>query len=150
MHHSVAPRLAAFLFVAVLRPGAMLGQGASSADLARQVFAAESSFAATMANRDLAAFAEFVAAEAVFIGDSAIRGREHVVAAWRRYFEGPGAPFSWRPETVEVLPSGTLALTSGPVFDRAGNLTNIFTSIWRLDADGRWRVIFDKGCPAGE
>lgn len=23
-------------------------------------------------------------------------------------------------------------------------------SIWRLEADGRWHVIFDKGCPACE
>jgi ketosteroid isomerase-like protein len=119
-------------------------------DLTRQVFAAESSFAATMANRDLEAFAEYVAPEAVFFGKSAIRGRAAVVDAWRSYFDGPNAPFSWRPETVEVLPSGTLALSSGPVYDPAGKLTNTFTSIWRLEPDGRWRVIFDKGCPVGD
>ena len=54
---------------------------------------------------------------------------------------------TWRPETVEVLPSGTLALTSGPVFAPDGTLTNTFTSVWRLEPDGKWRVIFDKGCP---
>jgi ketosteroid isomerase-like protein len=57
------------------------------------------------------------------------------------------APFSWRPETVEVLESGTLALSSGPVFDAAGQPIGAFNSIWRLEADGRWRVVFDKGCP---
>ena len=54
------------------------------------------------------------------------------------------------PETVEVLPSGTLALTSGPVYDPEGKLTNTFTTIWRLDGDGRWRVVFDKGCPVDD
>ena len=30
------------------------------------------------------------------------------------------APFSWQPETVEVLASGTLAISSGPVKDTNG------------------------------
>ncbi|HZV90436.1 MAG TPA: hypothetical protein VFF34_00365, partial [Candidatus Nitrosocosmicus sp.] len=55
-------------------------------------------------------------------------------------------PFSWEPETVEVLPSGTLALTSGPVHDPKGTLIGTFSTIWRLEPDGRWRVVFDKGC----
>ena len=126
------------------------GQSGPAHDLTRQVFAAESSFAATMANRDLEAFAAFVAPEAVFLGKTPLRGRDAVIAAWSRYFDGVEAPFSWRPETVEVLPSGTLALTSGPVYDPDGKQTNTFTSIWRLDPDGRWRVIFDRGCPVDD
>lgn len=130
--------------------GTLGAQSGPSSDLARQVFAAESSFAATMAHRDIDAFAGFLAPEAVFFGRAPIRGKVAVVEAWRSFFDGPDAPFSWRPETVEVLPSGTLALTSGPVFDREGKLTNTFTTIWRLDGDGRWRVVFDKGCPIGD
>lgn len=134
---------------ALALPGALAAQ-ATSGELARQVFVAESSFAATMARRDIAAFGEFVSTEAVFFGRSALRGRAAVIEAWREYFEGPDAPFSWRPETVEVLPSGTLALTSGPVHAADGTLTNTFTSVWRLEPDGKWRVIFDKGCPVEE
>jgi ketosteroid isomerase-like protein len=22
-----------------------------------------------------------------------------------------------------------------------------FNSVWRLEADGKWRIVFDKGCP---
>lgn len=118
-------------------------------ELRHVVFAAESSFAASMANRDLAAFTRFLSPEAIFFGGpSPARGRDGVVAAWRRFFEGEAAPFSWRPETVEVLPSGNLALTSGPVFDPGGKQTGIFNSIWRREPDGRWLVVFDKGCPS--
>jgi hypothetical protein len=46
---------------------------------------------------------------------------------------------------VEVLPSGTLALSSGPVRDPSGKVTARFSSIWRLEAPGQWRIIFDKG-----
>jgi hypothetical protein len=60
-------------------------------------------------------------------------------------FEDPAAPFSWEPETVEVLDSGKLALSSGPVLNSEGKVFAIFTSIWRLEAPGEWRIIFDKG-----
>ena len=74
-------------------------------------------------------------------------GKAAVVAGWKAYFDGVVAPFSWEPETVEVLDSGTLALTSGPVRGPDGKQIGTFNSIWRREADGRWKVVFDKGCP---
>jgi ketosteroid isomerase-like protein len=142
MHRRV-PRV--LLLVALTQP--LLAQ-TPRAELTRQVFAAESSFAATLANRDAAAFATFVAPDAVFFGrEGATRGREAVVESWRPLFDGPSAPFSWKPATVEVLESGTLALSSGPVLDPSGHQTGTFNSIWRRDPGGGWRVVFDKGCP---
>ena len=46
-----------------------------------------------------------------------------------------------------MLDSGTLAITSGPVRDPKGTVFATFTSIWRLEEGGKWRVIFDKGNP---
>jgi ketosteroid isomerase-like protein len=120
---------------------------ADKALLTQQVTDTERAFAKTMAERDLAAFSSFVADEAVFFdGAAALRGKAAVVATWRPLFAAPAAPFSWAPEQVEVLPSGTLALSSGPVFAPSGKKVASFTSIWRLDAPGVWRIIFDKGC----
>ena len=120
----------------------------ATADLAAQVKAAETAFAQTMATRDLDAFAAHVAEEALFFGKvDVMRGKAAVVAGWKALFEGPDAPFSWAPERVEVLDSGTLALSTGPVKNPAGATIGTFNSIWRREADGRWRVIFDKGCP---
>ena len=139
-------RLVPVLPMVLLAP-ALHAQAAGNAALARQVFAAESTFAASMANRDTAAFARFVSAEAVFFSQkSVMRGKTAVVEGWRPLFEGPTAPFSWKPEVVEVLDSGTLALSSGPVYARDGKQTGTFSSIWRREPDGAWRVIFDKGC----
>jgi len=120
---------------------------ASLAALEDEVRAAERAFAKTMADRDHAAFQSFVAEEAVFFGREARRGRAAVAAAWKPYFDGPKAPFSWEPEHVAVLASGTLALSSGPVYDPDGKRAGTFNSTWRKEADGRWRVVFDKGCP---
>jgi ketosteroid isomerase-like protein len=131
----------------LLRPAH--AQAPAPSSLADQVRAAESAFAATMAGRDFAAFGASVSAEAVFFGRGGpLRGKAAVLEAWRGFFDGAAAPFSWEPETVEVLASGTLALSSGPVRDPDGKRIGTFNSIWRRESDGRWRVVFDKGCPA--
>jgi len=135
--------------VTLLWPAVVQPQAQNREALARQVFTAESAFAQTLAARDTQAFATYVAVDAVFFGrGGTLRGRPAVVAGWHRFFEGPAAPFSWSPEVVEVLKSGTLALSTGPVRDPTGRQIATFNSIWRRDPDGRWRVVFDKGCPA--
>ena len=139
--------LALLILLTTLHQDSLLAQSSRTA-LSREVFLAESSFAATMAERDLQGFAAFISQEAVFFGDTAaLRGKTAVVDAWRKFFTGSNAPFSWKPEVIEVLSSGTLALSSGPVQDPEGKLIGSFNSIWRRDADGQWRVIFDKGGP---
>jgi ketosteroid isomerase-like protein len=104
-----------------------------------------------MADRDFAAFASHVAEESIFFGSSGpTRGKAAVLADWKPFFEGAAAPFSWKPEVVEVLASGSLAHSSGPVWDAQGKRIGTFNSIWRREADGRWLVVFDKGCPVCE
>jgi ketosteroid isomerase-like protein len=126
-------------------------QGKEKSSVAKdRVADTERAFAASMAKRDKAAFESHVSAEAIFFGGDGTqvsRGKRAVVAAWSRFFEGPAAPFSWAPDLVEVLDSGTLALSTGPVKSPTGDVIGRFTSIWRLDSDGKWRVIFDRGCP---
>lgn len=120
----------------------------TSAELAAQVKARETAFAKTMADRDHAAFQTFVADDAIFFSRSGpIRGKAAVAADWKPMFDGPAAPFSWAPETVVVLDSGTLAHSSGPVKDKDGKVFGNYNSIWRREKDGQWRVVFDKGCP---
>jgi len=127
--------------------------GQSGRSLTEAVIEAERSFAGTMAARDLNAFASHLSQEAVFFsnadGTQVLRGKTAIVEGWKRLFDGPAAPFSWSPETAQVLESGTLAMTTGPVRDPKGQVTGRFSSVWRLDADGKWRVIFDRGCSCG-
>lgn len=115
----------------------------------QQVFAAERAFARSMADRDLPAFAGHVSEEAIFFdGAGVLRGKPEVMATWSRFFQGKTAPFSWEPDRVEVLPSGTLALSTGLVRDPDGKVIGRFNSVWRREAAGAWRVVFDKGSPA--
>ncbi|MCP4322245.1 MAG: hypothetical protein GY787_10430 [Alteromonadales bacterium] len=43
------------------------------------------------------------------------------------------------------MESGKLAISSGPVLDNNGNCISEYTSVWRLDQDKQWRIVFDKG-----
>lgn len=140
-------RFAAALCLLALAGCASAPPAARKPAASEQVSAVEAAFAATMAARDLDAFASFLSDEAVFFDiDGALEGRAAVLAAWAPYFEGAEAPFAWEPRDVTVLASGDLAHSSGPVFDAAGRHVADFNSIWRLEADGRWRIVFDKGC----
>jgi ketosteroid isomerase-like protein len=117
--------------------------------LVAQVTAAEIAFAKTMADRDHAAFLAFVAEDAVFLGGkNTLRGRAAVGEGWKRLYADPNAPFSWKPELVDVNGAGTLALSTGPVSTPDGKVVSHYYSTWRRDPDGRWRVVFDNGYDA--
>jgi len=116
----------------------------SLADLRQQVRETELAFAATMADRDLEGFTSFLSDDAIFFGGpEPLRGKAAVAAGWEPLFRSSKAPFSWRPDTVEVLDSRDLALSSGPVIGATGVQTGRYTSIWRREPQG-WRIVLDK------
>jgi ketosteroid isomerase-like protein len=145
MRHTFALHIAALIaLLSLARAQAQPGL----VDPTAQVRAAETAFAKSMADRDHGAFTALLADDTVFWGGKgAIRGKAAVAADWKRFFDGPAAPFSWKPAEVEVLTSGTLGYTSGPVFDPQGNRVGTFNSVWQRQADGTWKIVFDKGCP---
>ena len=137
------------LFAALLLTAATAAAQSALDSRREEVFAAERAFARTMAERDFAAFGRYVAADCVFFsGNNPLRGRAAVLAAWKPFFDGAQAPFSWEPDQVEVLASGDLALSTGLVKDSEGVVSARFNTIWQRQSDGRWLVIFDKGGPA--
>ena len=116
--------------------------------LKREVFAAERAFARSMAERDHAAFVRHLSEQAVFFGSARVLAGKAVVAnGWKGFFEAPAAPFSWEPDQVELLSDGTLAMSTGPVRNPGGQIIARFNSVWRLEAQGVWRIVFDKGQP---
>ena len=139
------------MFAAVLvalAPPALVSPAEEATALVEAVRARETAFAQTMADRDHGAFVSFLSEEAVFLASDVLHGRDAVADGWRRFFEGETAPFSWKPERVVVTRSGTLALSSGPVHNAAGERVGTYNSTWRLEDDGEWRVVLDNGCPA--
>ena len=75
-----------------------------------------------------------------------LRGKQQVLEAWTKMMTaGPVAPFSWRPSRSMV--TGNLGSTAGPVYDPEGKWAGSFTSTWRRDPDGKWRIVLDSAPP---
>jgi len=124
--------------------------GKTIAQLTEQVRATELAFAKTLANRDAKTFRAMIAPDVIWLADATLRGPDEVLTRWQQYFDAADPPFSWAPEIVAVQEGGKLALSTGPVFDRQGKRIATYTSIWRREANGAWRIIFDRGSPFRE
>jgi len=112
----------------------------------------EIAFSQAAENKDVDAFKSFLDSDARFVGRAVNRGPAEIAAAWEIFFADDGPAIKWRPKFVEVLEDGSLALTRGPYRmiskDEDGNdveLWGTFNSVWRKNADGEWRVVFDAG-----
>jgi len=126
--------------------------GAPGAELREAVRCSEIAFSRSVEERDLERFVSLIHPEARFIGEEVHEGPSAVAAAWRPFFAPDGPRIAWRPELVEVLADGTLALTRGPYrLRRRGEdgswheSWGTFTSVWRRDDRGVWQVVFDAG-----
>jgi ketosteroid isomerase-like protein len=142
---------AAILLFNAATPGVPVRAHSGAAASADQVRETERAFARSMADRNHAAFVSFLSDEAVFMSQNGtLRGRQAVADGWKRFYEGANPPFSWEPDRVEVIDSGTLGLSSGPVRDPQGRRIGTFNSVWRRETGGNWKIVFDKGCPPCE
>ena len=137
-------KLQALLAAGLLASAAAAAQPDLAA-LQRQVADTERAFARSMAERDHAAFTRHLSEQAVFFGATVLNGKAEVAAAWQRFFVAKDAPFSWEPDQVVVTADGLLAHSTGPVRDPAGKPIARFNSVWRLEAPGTWRIVFDRG-----
>jgi ketosteroid isomerase-like protein len=133
----------------------LLGTAPALADVTDDVRCHEIGFSQAAERQDLDAFRSFIDPDARFISNNVLRGVDAIVEAWSVFFQANGPTISWRPQIVEVLDNGTLALSRGPyrvtAVDDTSNAIEqwgTFNSVWRLHDDGRWRVVFDAGSPA--
>jgi citrate lyase subunit beta/citryl-CoA lyase len=93
------------------------------------ILAAERAFARSMAERDHAAFTRHLSEHATFYGGrQLLRGKAAAAEGRSRFFEGAQAPFCWEPDPMDVVVGGTLALSTGPVWDADGKLIARFNS----------------------
>jgi ketosteroid isomerase-like protein len=118
-------------------------------------------------------FEDLVGAEKAFAADAAARGtREAFLAALtddglvfapgptsgKRVWEArkPGkARLEWAPAVAEIAASGDLGYTSGPwrytpEGAEAPSAYGEFFTVWKKQADGKWRVLIDHGVSHGE
>jgi ketosteroid isomerase-like protein len=122
------------------------------ADLEHDVRCREVGFSKSVELQHHELFASFIDPDARFVGAKVDRSREAIAEAWKVFFSGDLPSIKWRPQFVEVLESGDLALSRGPyrIIDKndegeTSEAWGTFNSVWRLTADGEWLVVFDAG-----
>jgi ketosteroid isomerase-like protein len=135
----------------------VLGSASAIADPADEVRCREIGFSKSIESRDMEAFRSFLDDDARFVGNRIRRGPDEITEAWRTYEPEDGPSLKWRPQIIEVLEDGKLALSRGPYRytqkNDAGEEVDYwgtFNSVWRLQDDGSWKVVFDAGSPAAE
>lgn len=120
----------------------------------RAIKIADLEMAKAVSDRNLEKFNTLVADDAVFFGRDVARGREAVAKAWLPLFTDPSMFLKWQPDEVHVSASGDLGYSIG-TYERMSKdpsgrptaATGTYVSIWRKQADGRWRAVLDIGTP---
>ncbi len=124
----------------------------AAAEPADDVRCREIGFSKSVESQEHELFATFIDPDARFVNNKVLRAPEAIVDAWSVFFADDGPSIKWRPQFVEVLDSGDLALTRGPyrIIDKndEGEMTEgwgTFNSVWRRTENGEWFVVFDAG-----
>jgi ketosteroid isomerase-like protein len=134
---------------------------AGSANVRAMILAADSSFAAAAAAHDLEGSVRSLSADAIMFppDQPPIVGRAAIREYMRESFATPGFSVSWTTDTVVASTGGDMAYSfarSRYTFpSRSGKPGAIDTaygkgvSVWRREADGRWRTVADiwNGAP---
>jgi ketosteroid isomerase-like protein len=112
----------------------------------------EIAFAKAFADRDAAKFFAYLNDDSIFMGPrQTMNGKAEVVKVWSEFFKDAKAPFSWKPERVVTNAAGDIGLSTGPVYDADGKHVLNFSSVWRKQKDGTWKIVFDgpgsRVCP---
>ena len=116
---------------------------------------ADRAFAAAVAEGGAEAWVSWFASDGAMIqeGIGEIRGTEAIRAAMAG-IDAPGVSLHWEPVRADIAASGDLGWTTGrSVFEAPGpdgatmRIDGVYVSIWRLQADGSWKVVMDLGNP---
>ena len=129
-----------------------LVSAAAAADPADEVRCREIGFSKSIESKDIEAFKTFLDADARFVSNRVRRGVDEISEGWSNFTSEDGPSIRWRPVYVEVLDGGDLALSRG-VYEATSKADDgsetrsygSFNSVWRLNDDGVWRVVFDAG-----
>ncbi|HEV2680173.1 MAG TPA: DUF4440 domain-containing protein [Rhodanobacter sp.] len=119
-----------------------------------EVWHRELAFAQSVQRHDSAAFASYLADDAVFDANSGKpkRGADTIQQHWAAIIAGKTVHLDWYPQHVVATADGALAYSSGAYLyeDPAPNakpryVIGKFATTWRRGGDGTWRVAFDGG-----
>jgi ketosteroid isomerase-like protein len=141
--------LAAIVVLPNVRPSASASPKAT-ADTLKQL---EADFMKAAAEKGSAGYMSFYAEDAVEVpnGEAVIQGKMNI-AKTMGFLDDKNNSLSWTPTGADISSSGDLGYTFGTfVFhskDKEGKTVvehGKYTSIWKKQPDGSWKVVLDMG-----
>ncbi len=141
-----------FLLLAALFADLSAAHAADESDAQNTVRCNEIAFSNALETDDVSRFRELLDPDVRFVSSAVLRGPDEVIDGWRAYFAKDGPELIWRPHIVEVLEDQNIAISRGPYRFRHREEDGtpveswgMFNTIWRLNAEGEWRVLIDAG-----
>ena len=114
---------------------------------------ADEEFARVTAARGAAGFSSFFAPDAVVLPAKApvVEGLQAIAEGNRKTWAQPGFSLQWKPLKAHMAKSGELGYTYG-TYERRRTVdgktvieTGKYTTIWKRQKDGTWKVVLDMG-----
>ncbi|MGE3667820.1 MAG: DUF4440 domain-containing protein, partial [Steroidobacteraceae bacterium] len=134
--------LCASLLAACLLAACASTRSARTAGDVAPLIDAEKAFAAeTAAHGWNAGVRAFAAPDAVVASPLPV----NALASLEPSGDAGASPLEWRPAFAGIARSGDLGFTTGPYFLRGKGYVGHYFTVWRREAGGEWRWIFDGG-----
>ena len=113
---------------------------------------AEHAFAKATAERGIDGWMEFMAPNAVVLGDEPLVGLDQIRAGMGKHLATPGLKLTWEPTKAEFLGKGDIGFVVGR-WERhfTGDdgtpqvLKGSYLTTWQQQKDGSWKVVSDIG-----
>jgi ketosteroid isomerase-like protein len=140
-----------FLATQAFLPGLLTGPlPAAKEDVLIQ---ADKDFAKAAAERGADGFLSFFADDGTILSKNGppITGKDGLAAAFRQSWSQPGYSLQWTPLKAVMARSGEFGYTYGTyerkhmVDGKPVTETGKYTTVWRRQRDGKWKVILDMG-----
>jgi len=120
---------------------------AGSPDKTADLKKADQDWAKSVADKNLDQFMSFIGDDAYMcdLTGKWMHGKDTIKADWTKPLADPSFKLSWTVESADVSKSGDLGYTRGSFAGSGGSDTfsGSYTTVWRKDKDGKWRVAVD-------
>jgi len=152
-----SPRFNLMLLFSFTAAALRLGAQTSSNE-ASTLMDLDRAFDAATAARGVDGWVAYFAPNGSMVGDTArpVTGPAEIREAMKGFFGDPSASLRWKPTRAEITIPGVVGYTVG-TFERRrkskdGKMTvatGRYTTLWKKQPDGFWRIILDTGALDG-
>lgn len=127
---------------------------AVAADSLADLKKADADWSSAAQSRNIDQFLSFIGDDAYMSGPDGkwIHGKEAARTAWAGMLGDPNNKLSWTAESADVSKDGSLGYTRGTYQGSMGGkpMSGAYSTVWKKQSDGKWRVAVDIASPAGQ